>query len=128
MRSPLLLCLALTVAACAHASKPASTVRPCDPNDRLYCTNWGPIIGGVGAEQRDPERPTAFGDLDPLRGPASLLAFAQIEEGEKVGDYIMGGGYWTRILSHVVGQQGRVYAFQPTEFIGFRPAYGTEQD
>jgi predicted methyltransferase len=120
--------LALALAACAPKGELAATVRPCDPNDPLYCTNWGPIVRGVGAEQSDPERPTGFADLDPLRGPASLLAFAQIEEGEKIGDYIMGGGYWTRILSRVVGPQGRVYAVQPTEFIGFRPAYATEQE
>jgi len=119
---------ALALAACATTSESGADAGPCDPNDRLYCTDWGPIIAGVDAEQRDPDRPAAFRDLDPVRGPASLLAFAQIEEGEKVGDYIMGGGYWTRILSHVVGPQGRVYAFQPDEFIGFRPAYGDEQN
>jgi predicted methyltransferase len=60
--------------------------------------------------------------------PAEILAFAQIDPGEKVGDFIMGGGYWTRILSNAVGPQGKVYAFQPDEFIAFRPAYGDEQN
>ena len=76
----------------------------------------------------DPERPAADRDRDAARFPGELLAFAQIEKGEKVGDYIMGGGYWTRILSNVVGPQGKVYAFQPDEFIAFRPAYAEEQD
>ena len=40
----------------------------------------------------------------------------------------MGGGYWTRILAGVVGAKGKVYAYQPAEFIGYRAAYGTEQD
>jgi predicted methyltransferase len=128
MRSHPVIVVALALAACAPNSDLAATGRPCEPNDPLYCTDWGPIVGGINAEQTDPERPTAFAELDPLRGPASLLAFAQIEEGEKVGDYIMGGGYWTRILSHVVGPHGRVYAFQPDEFIEFRPDYAKEQD
>jgi predicted methyltransferase len=128
MRLHLTVVLVLALAACATTRQPASTVRPCAPDDPLYCANWGPIVGGVGAEQRDPQRPAAFRDLDPLRGPAGLLAFAQIDEGEKVGDYIMGAGYWTRILSHVVGPQGRVYAVQPDEFIASRAAYATEQD
>src|SRR5690606_24730369 len=76
----------------------------------------------------DPERPAADRDRDAARFPAELLAFAQIEKGETVGDYIMGGGYWTRILSSAVGPQGKVYAFQPDEFIAFRPAYAEEQD
>ena len=39
----------------------------------------------------------------------------------------MGGGYWTRILSGAVGPKGKVYAYQPAEFIGFRAAYGTDR-
>src|SRR5690606_13248815 len=100
MRIALTLGVAVALTSCASTPEPVTPIHPCDPSDRLYCTNWGPIVGGVGAEQRDPERPAAFHDLDPLRGPASLLAFAQIEEGETVGDYMMGAGYWTRILSH----------------------------
>jgi predicted methyltransferase len=56
-----------------------------------------------------------------------LLAFAQIDRGEKVGDFIMGGGYLTRILAAAVGPTGRVYAFQPSEFIAFRKQYGDDQ-
>jgi predicted methyltransferase len=76
----------------------------------------------------DETRPAAERERDAARHPAELLAFARIEKGEKVGDYIIGGGYWTRILSNLVGPGGKVYAFQPEEFIAFRPAYGTEQD
>ncbi|MES2339096.1 MAG: methyltransferase [Pseudomonadota bacterium] len=76
----------------------------------------------------DPTRPAADSARDVARKPAEFLAFAGIRPGMKVGDYIMGGGYWTRILSGVVGQKGKVYAYQPAEFIGFRAAYGTEQD
>lgn len=65
---------------------------------------------------------------DEARQPGELLAFAQIDKGEVVGDYIMGGGYLTRLLAMAVGADGKVYAFQPDEFIAFRPEYATEQD
>lgn len=65
---------------------------------------------------------------DATRLPGELLAFAQIDKGEMVGDYIMGGGYVTRLLATAVGAEGKVYAFQPAEFIAFRPEYATEQD
>ncbi|MWV28827.1 class I SAM-dependent methyltransferase [Aurantiacibacter rhizosphaerae] len=65
---------------------------------------------------------------DETRKPGELLAFAQIDKGEKVGDYIMGGGYLTRLLATAVGANGKVYAFQPEEFIAFRPEYAEEQD
>ncbi len=76
----------------------------------------------------DPTRPAADTARDAARKPGEFLAFAGIKPGMKVGDYIMGGGYWTRILSGVVGPKGRVYAYQPAEFIAFRAAYGTDQD
>lgn len=76
----------------------------------------------------DIARPEADRARDAGRKPGELLAFAQIDRGEKVGDYIMGGGYLTRLLAVAVGNDGKVYAFQPAEFIGFRPAYATEQD
>jgi predicted methyltransferase len=46
----------------------------------------------------------------------------------KVGDFVMGGGYWTRILAKTVGDSGHVYAYQPAEFIQFKASYGTDQD
>ena len=75
----------------------------------------------------DPLRPAAERERDAARRPAELLAFAQVARGEDVGDYIMGGGYLTRILAAAVGPEGRVYAFQPAEFIAFRQQYGEDQ-
>ncbi|NWO96386.1 glycosyltransferase, partial [Escherichia coli] len=49
-----------------------------------------------------------------------------IAPGGKVADFIMGGGYWTRILAPVVGPKGKVYAYQPAEFIQFRAAYADD--
>lgn len=65
---------------------------------------------------------------DAARQPGELLAFAQIDRGEVVGDFIMGGGYVTRLLAMAVGADGKVYAFQPDEFIAFRAEYADEQD
>lgn len=67
-------------------------------------------------------------EQDAARLPGELLAFAQIDAGEAVGDYIMGGGYVTRLLAMAVGADGKVFAFQPDEFIAFRAEYASEQD
>jgi predicted methyltransferase len=112
MRLTLTLCLAATLAACAPAAETGSS---------------STATVDYSAALADPQRPQADRDRDAARLPAEILAFAQVAPGEKVGDYIMGGGYWTRILSNAVGPQGKVYAFQPDEFIAFRPAYGEEQ-
>ncbi|RIV86766.1 class I SAM-dependent methyltransferase [Aurantiacibacter zhengii] len=65
---------------------------------------------------------------DEARKPGELLAFAQIDKGEVVGDYVMGGGYITRLLATAVGANGKVYAFQPEEFIAFNADYADQQD
>jgi predicted methyltransferase len=75
----------------------------------------------------DPARPEADKARDPVRKPGELIAFAGVKPGDKVADFIMGGGYFTRILSATVGPNGRVYAYQPEEFIKFMPKYGEDQ-
>lgn len=96
-------------------------------------TTTGPVASAptlapdYAAALADPVRPATDRSRDAARKPAELLTFAQISQGEKVGDYIMGGGYLTRVLAGAVGPQGKVYAFQPDEFIAFRPAYAEEQ-
>lgn len=75
----------------------------------------------------DTARPATDRERDAVRKPAKLLEFAQIAPGEQVGDYVMGGGYVTRLLAAAVGPAGRVFAFQPTEFIAFKKQYGADQ-
>jgi predicted methyltransferase len=75
----------------------------------------------------DPARPAADRERDAARKPAELLAFAEIAPGEQVGDFVMGGGYVTRLLAAAVGPAGKVHAFQPAEFIAFRKQYGDDQ-
>lgn len=67
-------------------------------------------------------------EQDSARKPGELLAFAQIDTGDVVGDFIMGGGYVTRLLAIAVGADGKVFAFQPEEFIAFNADYGPQQD
>ncbi|AJP71058.1 class I SAM-dependent methyltransferase [Sphingomonas hengshuiensis] len=70
----------------------------------------------VATALADPARPQADKDRDAARHPAEILAFVGVEPGAKVGDYFMGGGYWTRILAVAVGPKGHVHGFQPAEF------------
>ncbi|HVR89927.1 MAG TPA: methyltransferase [Novosphingobium sp.] len=90
-------------------------------------TMHSPVAADYTVALADPARPEADRARDAARLPGELLAFAQVSRGEKVGDYIMGGGYLTRILAAAVGPNGRVYAFQPAEFIAFRAQYGDDQ-
>jgi len=61
----------------------------------------------------DPARPAEDKARDAARHPAELLTFMGVKPGDKVADFFMGGGYWTRILAKTVGDSGKVYAYQP---------------
>lgn len=61
---------------------------------------------------------------DAARQTATTLDFTGVRPGWKVADMIIGGGYFTRAFSAVVGPEGHVTAWQPDEFIGFQASYG----
>jgi len=63
----------------------------------------------------DPARPAQEVALDARRKPAEVIEFAGVKRGERVADFMSGNGYFTRILSAVVGPSGHVYAYLPTE-------------
>lgn len=69
----------------------------------------------VSAALADPARPPEEVQLDALRKPAEVIAFAGLKSGDRVADFMSGGGYFTRIFSGVVGPKGRVYAFIPAQ-------------
>ena len=71
----------------------------------------------IAAAIADPRRPAEQVRLDADRKPDLVIAFAQVKPGDRVVDFMPGNGYFTRILSDVVGPTGRVYAFNPAEQI-----------
>jgi predicted methyltransferase len=60
----------------------------------------------------DPARPADYRAADPLRLPAQTLAFSGVRPGMVVGEFYPGGGYFTRMLSDIVGPSGHVYAIE----------------
>ena len=51
---------------------------------------------------------------DASRHGAEIVAFMGLKPGQKVADFLPGRGYWTRIFSGVVGQQGHVFDIWPS--------------
>lgn len=72
------------------------------------------------------ERPASDRERDAARKPAEVLAFAGVQPGWRIGEYMPGGGYFTRVLARAAGPEGRVWAYQPTEIVRMRPAFLTE--
>ena len=61
----------------------------------------------------DKERPETEKALDSTRKPNEVLAFYGVKSGDKVADIFAARGYYTAILSQVVGPQGMVYSVVP---------------
>lgn len=67
----------------------------------------------IAAALADPARADQAGD-DERRQAAAVLAFSGVGPGDSVIDFLPGQGYWTRILTGVVGPQGHVDALWPS--------------
>ena len=61
----------------------------------------------------NPERPDTERALDEARKPDQVLPFYGVKAGDKVADIVAARGYYTAILSQVVGPQGVVYSANP---------------
>jgi predicted methyltransferase len=66
----------------------------------------------------DPGRPADNKAADEFRKPAETLAFSGVRPGMVVGEFYPGGGYFTRMLSDVVGPKGHVYGIENDKWKG----------
>lgn len=66
----------------------------------------------VAAGLANPARADQAGD-DVRRKAEAVLVFSGVGPRDRVVDFFPGSGYWTRILSGVVGPKGQVYAVWP---------------
>lgn len=69
-------------------------------------SNIAPIVNLAS----DTSRPADDVARDINRKPQAMLEFANVRPGQKVVDLMAGGGYFTRVFSVAVGQNGQVYA------------------
>lgn len=89
----------------------------CNPSgQQTYPVDDRPAVAGTQADQisiydaavSNPARSEADRNRDAGRKPGEVLAFFNIEAGMQVLDMFSGGGYYTEILSYVVGPAGKV--------------------
>ncbi len=73
------------------------------------------IPGYVVAAVADKDRPKDDTDRDADRHPAEIMALTGVKPGDRVVDVGPGRtGYYTKIMSRIVGDAGRVIMFNPT--------------
>jgi predicted methyltransferase len=101
--------LSLALVACSHASaEPIATDKAANPKMAVY-----------EAAVANAARPDADRARDPGRKPAKVLEFVGIVPGMTVLDMFSGGGYYTEILSYLVGDAGKVFAHSNEAYVSF---------
>jgi predicted methyltransferase len=68
------------------------------------------ITGAIASSSR----PDKDRDRDVNRKPDLVLAFAGIKPGQKVGELMPGGGYFSRLICQIVGPTGHLYTIGMT--------------
>jgi predicted methyltransferase len=76
-----------------------------------------PMAASIETAISDPRRPDEQIKLDANRKPGPSILFSGAKAGDRIADVMSGNGYFTRILSDVVGPSGHIYAYIPTEQI-----------
>ncbi len=91
----------------------------CDQNSQQAARE--PAAGPATYENalKHPNRRAADYDRDARRKPDEILAFFGIEPGMTVLDMFSGGGYYSELLSYVVGPDGRVVAHSNAAYLDF---------
>jgi predicted methyltransferase len=67
------------------------------------------------------DRPAEDTARDAARHTLALLVFSTAKPGDRVLDFMPGGGFFTRLFSHVVGPNGQVFAVIPSELAKLIP-------
>jgi predicted methyltransferase len=112
----------LTVAGCKKAPPPqqppaeqAAPAATAAPASSLSAEDKAAIYASIDNIERLP------GDMDEdnWRKPSEVLTFLEVKPGLKVVDYFSAGGYYTELLSRVVGPTGQVIAYNNPEYLKF---------
>ena len=86
----------------------------------------------IDASIASTERLAGDADEDAWRKPAEVLTFLEVKPGMHVVDYFSAGGYYTELLSRIVGSNGQVIAYNNPEYLKFsgekpNQRYGAER-
>jgi len=108
--------IALAAAASAAMAQDGmmSDEEPMSQETDMMSHDDGMMPQSIEAAVADETRPEEDRLLDVNRHPAEVLLFAGIEHGWRVADLTAGAGYYTRVLSTAVGQEGHVYSHNPS--------------
>ena len=113
MRSFILSAAVAITVALAGCTSTTTTTAPDAKMPAAAASSASAATDAIAAAVADANRPAEDVARDAARKPSDMLAFAGVKPGDKVIDFIPGGGYFTRVFAKAVGAGGHVYAVSP---------------
>jgi predicted methyltransferase len=98
---------------CAHALLTLFLLTPCESS------GGNSIDIAIAESLASPQRIELDRTSDPLRRPDLVLEFFELKPGMTVLDLFSGGGYYTEIVSRIVGDDGKVVAHNNEAYLAF---------
>jgi predicted methyltransferase len=89
----------------------ACTDKPEAPAQTPEVSSSQPATSPIAGALQDPNRFSGDAADDEWRKPTEVLSLLEVKPGMRVLDYFAGGGYYSELLSHLVGPTGQVIAY-----------------
>jgi predicted methyltransferase len=114
------LMIGLAVAACGKSQEPAKAPEAAPPEPAAVAAP-APTADttAIEASIANGERSKEDKDQDSWRRPAEVLTFMELRPGLHTLDYFAASGYYTELMSRIVGADGKVIAYNNPEYRKF---------
>jgi len=112
------LAISLAMAACSKSSEEAkSPEAPAEPAAAAAAPTAD--SAAIDAAVANTDRTAEDKERDARSRPAEVLTFMELRPGQHVLDYFAAAGYYTELMSRVVGPNGKVIAYNNDEYRKF---------
>jgi len=112
MLKPAFTIFSVLLCSSAVAAQPQGAELPSGATENVAVAQ-SPIAAAVASPSRTPDNVK----LDEFRKPAEVLEFFGLKPGMNAIDMFGANRYWSEIMAPVVGPQGSVIVWQPTQFM-----------
>ncbi len=118
---PLAMCLAisLAVAACGKSHDESKAPEAPPPEPAAAAPAPTADAAAIDAAIASTDRFAGDSEQDARRRPAEVLKFMELRPGQHALDYFAAAGYYTELMSRVVGANGKVVAYNNAEYRKF---------
>lgn len=113
------LAISLALAACGKSQEPAKAPEAPPPEPAAAAPAPAADEAAIAAAVASTDRFKGDAEQDSWRQPAEVLKFMELRPGQHALDYFAAAGYYTELMSRVVGADGKVIAYNNAEYRRF---------